>query len=129
VLTDNNAISFVATRNPSAARSFYEDTLGLRLVADEPFALVFDVNGRMLRIAKTDEMTPAAHTVLGWEVEEIEAKVKDLCARGVVFLRFDGMPQDALGIWTSPSGAKVAWFKDPDGNNLSLTQFVSTVLR
>jgi catechol 2,3-dioxygenase-like lactoylglutathione lyase family enzyme len=129
VLTDNNAISFVSTRNPSAARSFYEDALGLRLVADEPFALVFDVNERMLRIAQTDELTPAAHTVLGWEVEDIEAKIRDLRARGVAFLRFDGMPQDALGIWTSPSGAKVAWFKDPDGNNLSLTQFVSTVLR
>jgi catechol 2,3-dioxygenase-like lactoylglutathione lyase family enzyme len=123
VLTNNNAISFVATRNPATARSFYEGTLGLRLVADEHFALVFDVNGRMLRIAKTDELTPAAHTVLGWEVEEIEAKVKDLRARGVAFLRFDDMPQDALGIWTSPSGAKVAWFRDPDGNNLSLTQF------
>jgi catechol 2,3-dioxygenase-like lactoylglutathione lyase family enzyme len=125
MLTNNNAISFVATRNASAARSFYERTLGLRLVADEPFALVFNVNGRMLRIAKTDALTPAAHTILGWEVEEIEAKVNDLRARGVAFLRFEGMPQDALGIWTSPSGAKVAWFKDPDGNNLSLTQFTS----
>jgi catechol 2,3-dioxygenase-like lactoylglutathione lyase family enzyme len=120
---NNNAIAFVATRNPSAARSFYEGTLGLRLVADEHFALVFDVNGRMLRIAKTDALTPAAHTVLGWEVEDIEAKVKDLRARGVAFLRFDHMSQDAFGIWTSPSGAKVAWFNDPDGNNLSLTQF------
>lgn len=126
MLTTNNAISFVATRDPSAARSFYEGTLGLRLVADEHFALVFDVNGRMLRIAKTAELTPAAHTVLGWEVEEIEAAVKDLRGRGVVFLRFNDMPQDAHGIWTSPSGAKVAWFKDPDGNNLSLTQFSST---
>jgi catechol 2,3-dioxygenase-like lactoylglutathione lyase family enzyme len=126
MLTNNNAISFVATRNASAARSFYEGTLGLRLVADEPFALVFNVNGRMLRIAKTDVLTPAAHTVLGWEVEKIEAKVNDLRARGVAFLRFEGMTQDALGIWTSPSGARVAWFKDPDGNNLSLTQFAST---
>jgi catechol 2,3-dioxygenase-like lactoylglutathione lyase family enzyme len=123
VLTNNNAISFVATRNPSAARSFYEGVLGLRLVADEHFALVFDVNGRMLRIAKTEDLTPAAHTVLGWEVEAIDAKVKELGERGVAFLRFDGLSQDALGIWTSPSGAKVAWFKDPDGNSLSLTQF------
>jgi len=129
VLTSNNAISFVATRNPSAARSFYEDTLGLRLVADEHFALVFDVNGRMLRVAKTEELTPAVHTVLGWEVEAIEAKVRELGARGVAFLRFEGMPQDALGIWTSPSGSKVAWFKDPDGNNLSVTQFPSTGAR
>jgi catechol 2,3-dioxygenase-like lactoylglutathione lyase family enzyme len=123
MLTHNNAISFVATRNASAARSFYEGTLGLPLVADEHFALVFNVNGRMLRIAKTDSSSPAANTVLGWEVEDIEAKVKELAARGVTFLRFEGMPQSASGVWTSPSGAQVAWFKDPDGNNLSLTQF------
>jgi catechol 2,3-dioxygenase-like lactoylglutathione lyase family enzyme len=123
VLTYNNAISFIATRDASTARVFYEGTLGLRLVADEHFALVFNVNGRMLRIAKTETLSPAAHTVLGWEVENIEAKVKDLTERGVMFLRFESMPQDVNGIWTSPSGAQVAWFKDPDGNNLSLTQF------
>jgi hypothetical protein len=77
----------------------------------------------MLRIAKVETLSPAAHTVLGWEVDAIEAQVRELAARGVVFLRFDGMPQDENGIWTSPSGARVAWFKDPDGNNLSLTQF------
>ena len=123
MLTSNNAISFVATRNADAARSFYEGTLGLRLVADEHFALVFEANGRMLRIAKVETLTVAAHTVLGWEVEDIEAKVTELCERGVVFLRFEHMPQDELGIWTSPSGARVAWFNDPDGNNLSLTRF------
>jgi catechol 2,3-dioxygenase-like lactoylglutathione lyase family enzyme len=123
VLTTNNPIAFVPTRDASAARTFYAETLGLRLVADEPFALVFDVNGRMLRIARTESLTPAAHTVLGWEVENIEAKVKALATRGVVFQRFEDMPQDENGIWTSPSGARVAWFKDPDGNNLSLTQF------
>jgi len=123
MLRHNNAIAFVATRDAGAARSFYEGTLGLRFVADEHFALVFDLNGRMLRIAKVDTHEPAAHTVLGWEVDDIETKVNELRAAGVEFLRFDGMPQDALGIWTSPSGARVAWFKDPDGNNLSLTQF------
>lgn len=123
MLTYNNAISFVATRDATTARSFYEGTLGLQLVADEHFALVFNVNGRMLRVAKTETSSPAANTVLGWEVDDIEAKVKELAARGVVFLRYEGMPQDAAGIWTSPSGAQVAWFKDPDGNNLSLTQF------
>lgn len=123
MLTYDNAISFVATRDADAARAFYEGTLGLRLVADEHFALVFDVNGRMLRIAKAETLSPAAHTVLGWEVDTIEAKVQELATRGVVFLRFEGMPQDENGIWTSPSGARVAWFKDPDGNNLSLTEF------
>jgi catechol 2,3-dioxygenase-like lactoylglutathione lyase family enzyme len=123
VLTSNNAISFVGTRNSHAARAFYEGTLGLRLVADEHFALVFDVNGRMLRVAKVEALTVAAHTVLGWEVEDIGGKVKEFRERGVVFLRFEHLPQDELAIWTSPSGAKVAWFNDPDGNNLSLTRF------
>ena len=123
MLTDNHAIAFVATRHALSARAFYESTLGLRLIADERFALVFDVNGRMLRIAKVDDLSPAAHTVLGWEVDDIEAKVKELAARGVVFQRFQGMAQDANGIWDSPSGGRVAWFRDPDGNNLSLTQF------
>jgi catechol 2,3-dioxygenase-like lactoylglutathione lyase family enzyme len=123
VLGDNSAISFVATLDAEASRTFYADVLGLRLVSDEPFALVFDVNGRMLRIAKTKVLSPASHTVLGWEVDDIESKVSELGARGVVFQHFDGMGQDPLGIWTSPSGARVAWFKDPDGNNLSLTEF------
>jgi catechol 2,3-dioxygenase-like lactoylglutathione lyase family enzyme len=123
VLTRNDAISFVATRDATAARTFYEGVLGLKLVSDEHFALVFDLNGHMLRIARTNELAPARHTVLGWHVDDIAGKVRDLHARGVFFQRFEGMSQDALGIWTSPSGAKVAWFKDPDGNNLSLTQF------
>ncbi len=123
MLNNHNAISFVPTRDTNAARAFYEHTLGLRLIADEHFALVFDVNGRMLRVAKTEFLAPAAHTVLGWDVDDIEASVRELTARGVAFLRFDDMPQSELGVWTSPSGAKVAWFKDPDGNNLSLTQF------
>ena len=96
--------------------------LGLKLIADEYFALVFDLNGHALRIAKVDALTPAKHTVLGWNVNDIAAAAKSLGARGVVFERFDGMDQDDLGIWLSPSGAKVAWFKDPDGNSLSLTQ-------
>lgn len=123
MLTHDDAIAFVATLKPDAARKFYGDVLGLRLVSDEPFALVFDVNGGMLRIAKVDVLTPAGHTVLGWQVDDIESKVDELLGRGVVFERFHGMPQDSRGIWSSPSGARVAWFKDPDGNNLSLTEF------
>ena len=106
-----------------AARRFYTETLGLRLVAEEQFALVFDLNGVMLRMFKVQELQPARHTVLGWRVADIVAKVNELGARGVTFERFDGMSQDVLGIWTSPTGARVAWFKDPDGNALSLTQF------
>ena len=103
---------------------FYRDTLGLRLVSEElPFALVFDANGTMLRVSVVRELSPAQYTVLGWQVPDIFAMAKDLQQAGVQCERFQGMPQDELGIWKSPSGARVAWFKDPDGNTLSLTQF------
>jgi catechol 2,3-dioxygenase-like lactoylglutathione lyase family enzyme len=123
MLRNFDAISFLATANPAVSRAFYQDVLGLTLVSDEHFALVFELNGRMLRIAKTNEFQPARHTVLGWAVADIATAVRDLEARGIQFSRFDGMNQDASGIWTSPTGARVAWFKDPDGNALSLTQF------
>ena len=116
-------IAFIATADAEAARRFYEGVLGLPLIEDTPVALVFDVGGTMLRVQKLGSFTPAAHTVLGWSVENIAGAVESLNAKGVAFERFDGMGQDELGIWTSPSGAKVAWFKDPSGNLLSLTQF------
>jgi catechol 2,3-dioxygenase-like lactoylglutathione lyase family enzyme len=99
--------------------------LGLRLVEEEkPFALVFDANGIMLRVTPGGEHKPASGTVLGWEVESIERTVEQLTSAGVEFLRYPGLnDSDPLGIWTSPSGARIAWFHDPDGNVLSLTQF------
>jgi catechol 2,3-dioxygenase-like lactoylglutathione lyase family enzyme len=123
MLRYDDPISFLATKNSEAARRFYVDVLGLKLVADEQFALVFDLNGTMLRMFKVQQLQPAPHTVLGWRVADIAAKVTELKDRGVTFERFEGMSQDTLGVWTSPTGAKVAWFKDPDGNGLSLTQF------
>jgi len=123
MLGHDNPIAFLATKNADVAREFYAQTLGLRFVADEQFALVFDLNGVMLRIFKVQDLQPARQTVLGWRVADIVAKVKELNERGVTFERFEGMSQDALGIWTSPTGARVAWFRDPDGNALSLTQF------
>lgn len=122
MLTNQEPVSFIATIDAANSRVFYEETLGLKLVADEGFALIFDLNGHKLRIVKVDELSTAAHTVLGWYVENIEKTIKDLNARGIVFEMYDGMQQDQFGIWVSPSGAKVAWFKDPDGNNLSITQ-------
>ena len=116
-------ISFVATEEPAEAREFYEKTLGLKFVSDDPFAIVFDVEGTMLRVQKVQELEPAGHTVLGWEVADIRAEIKKLSKRGVRFERFGGLAQDELGVWTSPAGGKIAWFKDPDGNILSLTQF------
>jgi catechol 2,3-dioxygenase-like lactoylglutathione lyase family enzyme len=122
-MINSKIISFVATRNPASARKFYEGTLGLPFISEDPFAVVFDANGTMLRVQKVQELMPAHHTVLGWEVHDIRAEIEALTKKGVRFEHFDGLPQDESGIWTSPSGGKVAWFKDPDGNTLSLTQF------
>jgi catechol 2,3-dioxygenase-like lactoylglutathione lyase family enzyme len=119
-----NIIGFVTIVDVSRAREFYRDTLGLRLVSeDPPFALVFEANGIMLRLGMAKELPPAHGTVLGWQVPEIAATVKNLERAGVHFERFEGMEQNELGIWNSPYGAKVAWFKDPDGNILSVTEF------
>ncbi len=123
MLNTSKIISFVATKNPAIAREFYERTLGLSLVSDDPFALVFNVNGTMLRVAKVQELTPAKHAVLGWDVQNIRAEIEQLTERGVRFEHYTGLSQDEQGIWTSPIGAKVAWFKDGEGNTLSLTQF------
>jgi catechol 2,3-dioxygenase-like lactoylglutathione lyase family enzyme len=116
-------MTFVATADGAKAREFYETTLGLTFVEDSPFAIVFDLNGTMLRVQKVETLTPAPYTALGWQVDDIAAQVRDLTSRGVVFERYEWISQDELGIWTTPEGSKVAWFKDPDGNVLSLTQF------
>src|SRR2546421_12802768 len=123
MLNTAKIITFVATQNPAKARNFYETILGLKLITDDPFALVFDANGTMLRVQKVEQLQPAQHTVLGWDVSDIAAAIKALSKKGVRFEHFAGLPQDDLGIWTAPSGGKVAWFKDPDGNTLSLTEF------
>lgn len=116
-------IGFVTIVDVARAKNFYQETLGLRLLREEPpFALVFEANGIMVRLGMGTEV-PAAHgTVLGWQVPNITAAVKDLEQAGVHFERYPRMNQDELGIWTSPTGARVAWFKDPDGNVLSLSE-------
>jgi len=119
-------IAFLATANAARSRQFYEDVLQLRLTGDEVFALVFECNGTMLRIQKVDSVRPVPYTSLGWQTEDISQLVQQLTDRGVQFDRYQGLEQDELGIWTSPAGARVAWFKDPDGNILSLTQFGSS---
>jgi catechol 2,3-dioxygenase-like lactoylglutathione lyase family enzyme len=125
MLNRSKLIGFAATTNPERAREFYGETLGLPLVEESPFALVFDAAGTMLRIQKVESLSPARHTTLGWEVEDIGATIHQLTENGVRFERFPGLPQDDLGIWTTPDGSQVAWFKDPDGNTLSLTEFRS----
>jgi catechol 2,3-dioxygenase-like lactoylglutathione lyase family enzyme len=125
ILGSSKVIAFVHTTDLVKARSFYEGLLGLRLVEDEkPFALVFDANGIMLRVTPVTEHNAEPSTVLGWDVASIEHTVERLSAAGVVFLRYPGLNDTSPhGIWTSPSGARVAWFHDPDKNVLSLTQF------
>jgi catechol 2,3-dioxygenase-like lactoylglutathione lyase family enzyme len=115
-------VAFIATIDAGRARAFYEGTLGLRVVADTPFALVIDSGGTTLRIQKVKTILPHPFTALGWSVPDIERTTAELRDRGVTFERYDFVPQDAQGIWTTPDGSKVAWFKDPDGNTLSLTQ-------
>jgi catechol 2,3-dioxygenase-like lactoylglutathione lyase family enzyme len=122
-LHDHPIVAFVATRNPDMAREFYRDCLGLTLTSDElPFALVFDAHGIMLRVTVVEDLAAAPYTVLGWSVPDIELAAKGLQDRGVRFEKYSNMKQDELGIWAAPGGARVAWFHDPDGNILSITQ-------
>ncbi len=125
MLGSTNIVAFVPTRDSEKAKAFYEGVLGLRFVSDDGFALVFDANGIMVRAAKVPpQFTPAQFTILGWQVTEIEKVVAGLQAKGVRFERYGFLKQDELGIWTAPTGDKVAWFKDPDGNVLSVSQHV-----
>ena len=119
-----NIVAFVPTRNSEKARSFYEGVLGLRFVKDDGFAMVLDANGTMIRVAKVPEFRPAQFTILGWQVSGIEEVAAALQEKGVHFERFGFLEPDELGIWTAPSGDKVAWFKDPDGNVLSVSEHV-----
>ncbi len=123
ILAAAKAVSFVCTTDRAAALKFYRDTLGFALVEDTPFALVFDMNGTTLRVSPVNTLAARGFTVLGWDVRDIAATVAALTAAGCVFERYAGYEQDALGIWTAPgSAAKVAWFKDPDGNLLSVAE-------
>lgn len=116
-------IAFAATTDPQQSKHFYEFVLGLRLIADEEFAIVFDARGTMLRIQKAQAHTPPPFTVLGWRVDDIHSFVDRLANLGVEMVRYAGFDQDDAGVWTAPGGAQIAWFHDPDGNTLSLTEF------
>jgi catechol 2,3-dioxygenase-like lactoylglutathione lyase family enzyme len=118
-------VCFVPSKNPRKARRFYEGALGLRFVSEDRFATVVESSGTMVRLVNVKgvrDFRPAPFTILGWHVGDVRKVVLGLRRRGVKFERYDGMGQDRLGIWKSPSGAKVAWFKDPDGNTLSVTE-------
>jgi catechol 2,3-dioxygenase-like lactoylglutathione lyase family enzyme len=119
-LGEARVVSFVGVSDLDAAERFYGGVLGLTLADQRPFALVADTAATQLRITLVGEVRVAPYTVLGWQVADLEGEIDRLVAGGVTFNRYDGMEQDGRGIWTAPGGARIAWFHDPDGNNLSL---------
>ncbi len=123
MLASSSLIAFVAATDLEQAKAFYCDTLGVKLVSESEFALELDAAGTMLRVTKVASFTAAPYTVLGWRTEDIEADLARLRSAGVSFEVYQGFGQTANGIWTAPSGARIVWFKDPEGNVLSLTQF------
>jgi predicted enzyme related to lactoylglutathione lyase len=123
ILRSAPPIVFIPTTDLNRAEEFYSQVLGLTIEDVDPYACVFRVGGTMVRLAKVPELRPQPFTIAGWGVDDIALTIDDLVSHGVRFERHEGMGQDGRGIWTAPGGAKVAWFKDPDGNVLSLTQF------
>ena len=122
MLAEYPPIAFLATVDAARSRRFYETALGLTFVSEDQFAIVFELRESQLRLQKVRELTPAQHTVFGWAVPSLEIATKELQRRGVAFERYSFLAQDENGIWTAPSGARIAWLKDPDGNVLSLTE-------
>ena len=123
MLATSEVIAFVSTTDSAGARSFYEAALGLCVVDENAYAVVFDAHGTMLRVTAVAEVAHPGCTVLGWRVTDMSKAVSRLESLGVVFARYEGMEQDAHGVWTAPNGDRIAWFTDPDGNVLSLTEF------
>jgi catechol 2,3-dioxygenase-like lactoylglutathione lyase family enzyme len=125
MLGSADLIAFAPTRDPAKAREFYGRILGLEFITTDSFAVVFNARGTTLRVvnvAEVKDFRPAPFTILGWQVTNVSDTVGDLVKKGVQFERFPGMDQDEKGIWKSPTGARIAWFKDPDGNILSISQ-------
>jgi catechol 2,3-dioxygenase-like lactoylglutathione lyase family enzyme len=122
-LAGHEIIAFVNIFKVEEAKHFYRDVLGLRLVSEDlPFALVFDAKGTMLRLSVASGPPQTAGTVLGWKVADIRSAAQMLQQAGVRFERYAFLDQDSAAIWTAPGGAKIAWFLDPDGNTLSISQ-------
>ena len=122
MLSNSKLMAFCTTAKPEESKQFYQSVIGLTLVENSPYALVFDANGTELRLQKIDEVVPNSATALGWAVDDIDTQVRALAERGVHFEVFPGIEQDESGVWVTPGGSKVAWFRDPDGHLLSLTQ-------
>lgn len=123
MLSSAKIIAFAPSKDLSRSRHFYQSILGLRFVSKDPFAVVFDAAGTLVRISAVPDFHPAPFTILGWSVPKIDVTIRKLQARDISCERYAFLQQDDLGIWTSPNSARIAWFKDPDGNILSLTEF------
>lgn len=115
---------FIATAKPEESKAFYQDVMGLTLVDDNPFALVFNLSGAELRISKVPSFAPQPFTVLDWQVGNLEKSMSNLAGKGINFELFSGMDQDENGVWSTPEGVRIAWFKDPDDNVLSISKRV-----
>ena len=122
MLGNSSLIAFVPTRDAARSRMFYEDTLGLRFVSDDSFAVVMDANGTMIRIVRLGEFTPAPYTIVGWQVEDIHQTIAAMSGKDIEFKRYPYFEQSEDGVWSAPDGAQVAWFSDPDGNTLSISE-------
>lgn len=122
MLADKELKAFVPTIKPGKAKIFYRDILGLKLLSEDKYALEFNANETLLRVIIVPELKPQSFTVLGWNVEDISSTIKSLNKKGIICEKYDFLQQDNSGIWTSPNGSKIAWFKDPDGNVLSITE-------
>ena len=124
-LSSCKIVSFIPSANLARAKEFYRHTLGLHLLSEGSFGMMFEVSGALLRVFHMERTFAPSYTVLGWKVPNIAAVVDELAQKEIQFERYEGFEQDAQGIWTAPDGSRVAWFRDPDGNILSLTQFAS----
>ena len=122
MLADKKLKSFIPTVKPDKAKTFYRDVLGLKLLSEDQYAMEFDANGVLLRVTTVPSLKPQEFTVLGWNVPDISSLIAQMNSKGIYFEKYEFLEQDKLGIWKSPGGSKVAWFKDPDGNLLSLTE-------
>ena len=123
MLASSRLQALICTSRTDQAERFYSDVLGLPLQAHSLGALVYDVGGTALRVTPVPASRPSEHTVLGFAVADIDPVIAELQQRGVPLERFPGFPHDRSGVVRAPDGSKVAWFRDPDGNLLSVVQY------
>ena len=126
MLEDKKLKAFIPTIEPDKARNFYMNVLGLKLVSEDHYGMEFYTNGALLRVTTVNKLTPQPFTVLGWDVEDLPTMIATLVKSGINFEKYNYIEQDNYGIWTAPGGVKVAWFKDTDGNLLSLTEYTDS---